>query len=537
MRKVSTYFLILITILLVFSVAVQRWSEWWVNKNLPLILNANPDREYDVQFDQVQFDLIKRVILIEEVKIRPIGAKKSMSAEATVHQAFLSGIDPFRLFWDKNLQIGELMFSSPYFKVHFLPDSTSEGEKAGNALQGLFGDILSRGEIQNFQVGRANAQFYSGDSLLGELINLNLIATGLRTDSVRWTNPIPFDYDRIRISLDRLDYRFENGQELKVGKVSFDTDLAEVKVREGFSLKFAKDIRKVAQKMDFQTDLIEVEVDSLMFSGLEANTNLYSDLDIRAQKLHVFGLDFLDFRDKNKPRGTSPVKPMFQGLIQKIHFPLKLDTFKISNGKIQYSESVPGESETWRFQIDHLDGELIKLTSIDELQQAFGQVEGDFKGKIEGHGMLSAQVKVPFDREEFDMQLELTDFDLTRLNEILMPVMHGDIVSGKGHRLHVSIRAKESYADATMIFDYEDLKVELFKKGTQRKNRLVSTLANFALHKSNLPTEKKYRKPSFQVARDIHRGPFHLVWKSTKEGIIQVVPTATVQRLLESSEK
>ncbi|OYX14511.1 MAG: hypothetical protein B7Z16_14400, partial [Algoriphagus sp. 32-45-6] len=174
---------------------------------------------------------------------------------------------------------------------------------------------------------------------------------------------------------------------------------------------------------------------------------------------------------------------------------------------------------------------------IAELQKIYGQLEGSFKGKIDGHGILSVQLSVPFDREEFDMQIELTDFDLTRLNEILMPIMHGDIVSGRGHRLHVLILAKKSHADVNTIFDYEDLKVELFKKGTQRKNRLVSTLANFALHKSNLPIEKNYRNPSYQVARNIYRGPFHLVWESTKEGIVQVVPTGAVQRLLESKEK
>ena len=529
--------MIFLAVLVLAGIAGMRWSEFWVNKNLPLILNANPDRQYDVQFDQVQFDLLKRVILIEEVKISPIGPRESMYAEASVHQAFLSGIDPVKLFFDQNLLIKDLMFSAPRFKVHFLPDTTSDGEKAGNALQGLFGDIISRGEIQNFQIGRANAEFFNGDSLIGEVSDLNLIATGLMTDSIRWSNPIPFDYERIRISLDHLNYRFENGQELKVGKVSFDTDRAEVRIKEGFSLKYLEDIRKVAQQLDYQTDLIEVQVDSLLFSGLEANTNLYSDLDIRAQKLHVFGLDFLDFRDKNKPRSASPVKPMFQGLIQKIQFPLKLDTLKISNGKLNYSESIPNKSETWKIQIDHLDGHVVKLTSIPALQQAYGKIEADFSAKIEGYGSMKAQLEVPFDEEKFEMQLDLRDFDLTHLNGILKPIMNGDIVSGIGHRLHVSILAEESHAKVTTTFDYDDLRVEMFKKGTQRKNRIVSSLANLALHKSNLPGDKKYRNPTYRVDRDMHKGPFHLVWKSTKEGILQVVPTGAVQRLLESNEK
>lgn len=118
--------------------------------------------------------------------------------------------------------------------------------------------------------------------------------------------------------------------------------------------------------------MIEFRLDSLIFSGIEANSNLYSNLDIRAQKLRVNGFFLEDFRNKNLSRPPDEVKPLFQGLLQKVNFPLKLDTLELTNCSIVYGESVPGKNEAWQFHLDNLNGILVNITTISEYQSVFG---------------------------------------------------------------------------------------------------------------------------------------------------------------------
>lgn len=536
MRKIGLILLITLAVLCGLGVLAFSFAENWVNKNLPVILNSNPERRYDVLFEKVQFDFFKRVILIEDVKIRPFGDQVGTVARAEVYQAFLSQIDPMKLFFKKDLSIGDLMFLEPHFRVYFSSDSVGQ-DQAGDALQGLFGDLLSRGQISNFQVGRANAEFFREDSLIGSISDLNIIATDLITDSIKLSNPIPFDYGRVRIALDRLQYRMDNGQNLDVGEVKFDTQKSEIKILGGFSMKYREEVQKLAKSLPYQQDLVEVEMDSLIFSGLEANTNLYSDLDVRSQKLQVFGLDLRDFRDKSRPRAPEPVKPMFQGLIQQINFPIRLDTLELIEGKITYGETVPNSGAQWDIHFDQLNGIITKLTTIPEFQRQYGMVEAKFEGKLEGQSKINFQLTVPFDEDVFKLKAELSRFNLTGLNAILKPVMNGDIVDGRLDRLKLELVATATGADATLYFDYADLKVELFKKGTQKRSRLKSALANLVINTSNLPGDKNYNIPSYRVVRDQHRGPFHLIWNSTKEGIMQVVPSGVAQGLLKPSEK
>lgn len=464
-----------------------------------------------------------------------MGVPKGVFVEGKVAQVLLNNFSVMKLILNRELEINELMFSQPEFVIYVPQDNPSE-EKAGEAMKSLFGDVLSRGGIENFEVGRANGVVMYGTDQVGSFSNFNLIAKELHTDSLKWHYPIPFDYGSIYMSLDSLDYLLANGQRLKSGQISLDSRTEQFKMKE-LSLTYANGLRKVAQGMKTQTDLIEVSLDSLMLSGLEANSNLYSDINVRARKLEVAGLKLEDFRNKNLPRPADEIKPLFQGMISKIAAPLKLDTLRITNAAISYGETVPGKNDSWKFHFNQLNGDLVNITTIPEFQSAFKYFEGNFTAKIEGSGSLKIKLKVPYDRDEFDMDLDLTNFSMTKINEVLKPIMQGDIVSGNLVRMNMKIHGDPKKSTNTLRFDYTNLKIELFKKGTQKKNKLLSALANVAVNTSNLPTEKKYLTAQYSVVRNSNRGPFHLVWQSTKEGMMKIVPGAAVRSILKSSEK
>lgn len=535
MKKLFSVLLILI-FLLGFGLYLGVYlGERWINKNLVGIINANPDRNYDISFEKVEYDLFRRVISVNGLRIRPVGKPSGTFVEGEVAQAFLSSFDITKLFFRRILDIQELRFFQPVFQV-FIPVDTPEEDQAGEAFQSLFGDILSRGGIRNFQLGNAHSTIFLGDEVIGSVFNLNIVANDLSTDSVQWSHPIPFEYGRIRMSIDSLGYLLTNGQELKIGKVNFDTK-AQTFLVEDVMLRFPEGLEAASRKLDFQTDLIEVHLDSLYFQGFEATSNFYSDLDLRAQKLELSGFRLTDFRNKFKPRPVEEAKPMFQGMIQKIGFPLKLDTLLIRNGNITYGENVPPSGEHWDIHFTHLEGTVTRITSIPEYQMIYSHFDAKIKGKIEGKGNLDMDLQVPYDRDEFRLSADFRNFKLTEINAILKPIMNGDIVDGQLHRMNLDIHANPREARVNFVFDYTDLKIELFKKGTQKKNKLLSSVANLALNHSNMPGDRKYLTPSYTLRRNVYRGPFYLMWQSTKEGMLNIVPGGAAKDILRSSEK
>lgn len=534
MQFLKIFLGILLGLLLLIIVGVY-WGKTWINNNLESVINADPDRQYNVNFTQVEVDLFKRAIRINEVKITPLGEQEGVFVEGEVDQVMFSQIRIFKLIFNNVLDLQELSFTQPDFIIHIPLENTAK-EKPASALQALFGDILSRGKIRNFQLGQACAVIRVGEDQIGSLNNLNIEATELSTDSLKLNYPIPFDYQRIFISIDSMDYLMGNGQIFKVGAIKFDTEQQQLRMN-SLSLRYPDGLRKASTQIDFQIDLIEFELDSLALSGIEANSNLYSDLNIRGHKLEIMGLFLEDLRNKNLPRPADEYKPLFQGMLQKVNFPLKLDTLKLTNTTIIYGESVEGKNEDWQFHLDNLNGDFVNITTIPEFQSAFGYLRGKFTGKIKGSGNLDFDLKIPYDRDAFELEANLTSFPLTKINEILKPIMNGEIITGDLARLNIKIKADSLRSTNQLQFDYTDLKIELYQKGTQEKNRVTSTLANIALNSSNLPGDKRYLTANYTTVRNQYRGPFNLIWKSTKEGIMQIVPGGLAREILNTSEK
>lgn len=523
---------IVLAIVLILIVGVY-WGKSWINNNLESVINADPDRKYNFNFDNVEVNLFSQGILINEVKITPIGGQEGVFVEGQVLEVKLNQVNILELLFKKTLQIQNLSFVQPEFDIHIPLESTKE-DKPGAALQGLFGDILSRGKIRNFELTEANALFLVGEDQFGSLSNLNILATELSTDSLKLNYPIPFDFQRIHISIDSIHYNMGNGQHFKAGEIDFDTDPQQLKMH-SLSLLYPNGLQEASAEREFQLDIIEFKLDSLILSGIEANSNLYSNLDIRAEKLKVMGLFLEDFRNKNLSRPPDEIKPLFLGMLQKVNFPLKLDTLQLTNCAIVYGESVPGKNETWQFYLDNLNGNLVNITTIPEYQSVYKQLDGDFTGKIKGSGNLSINLRIPYDRDEFDMDVELTSFPLPKINEILNPITNGEIITGNLARLNIKIKADSLKSANQFQFDYDDLKIELYQKGSDKKNRLTSTLANIALNSSNLPGDNRYLTANYTTQRNRFRGPFNLIWKSTKEGIMQIVPGGVAREILNSS--
>jgi hypothetical protein len=525
--------LVVVVVFLGFGIAY--FGERWLNSHLEKILNQNPERVYEFKLGEVDLNFFAKSIILEDLEIRAIKGDSASKVNGKIGEVFFKNVHFYSLFFEKQLLIDQMEFFRPEIEVQLFSNREKK-DQPGDALQHFFGEILYKGGIKNFLLKHGNAVFYEEGVKKGELFNFGIHATELETDSIKVHNAIPFDYGRVLISFDSVHYQRHQNQDLRLGQMIFDSH-QESFLLKGISLVYPEGLKTFARNQEYQQDRIEFSLDSLILSGLDPKTRLHTNLDIRAKKLMLFGLQLEDFRDKTLPRPKDQVKPMFQGMIGQIEFPVFLDTLQLINSRITYGESVPGKNEDWRIGFDEMNGRIVNLTTLPELQKTLGFFVLDLQASIQGQGNLRTKIRVPYSEDKYEMEVDFQGFSLPLLNEILRPILNGEIVSGNLDRLHMNLKASESKAVVGMTFDYRDLKVELFTKSGDKKNKLTSTLANMAIKQSNIPGEKRYLAPSYVVYRNRARGPFHLVWKSTKEGILQVIPGVAAKEFLKNAEK
>jgi hypothetical protein len=106
------------------------------------------------------------------------------------------------------------------------------------------------------------------------------------------------------------------------------------------------------------------------------------------------------------------------------------------------------------------------------------------------------------------------------------------VSSGVVRDLTLNMEGSRYSSTNQMTFQYEDLKLELLSEDHSKK-KLVSTIANIFTSKSNLKTDRNYKNAVYKTDRNIYRGPFHLLWQSTKEGLVLIVPGDVAQLFID----
>lgn len=535
MKKIAIGLLVLF--LLGFGAVL--YSESWLSANLPGIINQNEDRNYDILFEDVDIRIFRGSIDFQNITLVPLNDSLPTTVNGSVRKIRMSGVKIMELIFEKKVNIKELRMEEPAFRL-IRKDINSKPEESSKAFQDLFRDIVSRGLIQNFVLENGTAELYiQKDSLVrfGQFTDLNILAEGLRTDSVTVTNTVPFQVENIHTSLKNLQVRISENQLFKMGELDFDYKNREFSFQD-LSMKFDEPWTDEVKKMDFQVDMIEFDLKELKILSIKTDSNPFGLWTVIADKILLDSLIFHDGRDKNLDRPKDVVKERITELIESIPFPMDLDTLQIINSEISYSEIPKGKSEAGTIYFKEFNALILNVSSMDSVTRD-GELVMEAETKLNGAGALNATIKVPYNSGNFNLLASLGPMDMEKLNPTLEFMAAVKIGSGALRGMVLEMEADEYKSRNRFTIDYEDLEIDLSKvteNGVERKNVVLSKIANLALRRDNLPGTKNYLIPTYTTTRNRFRSFFNLIWLSTKDGFFEVLPTGIGKKIMDAKE-
>ena len=509
--------------------------EWWVEFRFQKIVNRKPDRAYDIRYEGFDVHSFFKGVTLEEVGIVPVAIDSGDTViRGTVDYARLNGLKWYELAFAKRLDIDGILFDRPLFKVTL--SSNPKKKTSGKGLQELLGDIISRANLNRFEIENGSVVLMSpGDETIrGTLSNLNVVANEIETDSVIWQHLIPFQLGSFQSSIDSLSFQLNDYTHLSTGSITFKKRENKLSLKD-VNMHYTEDMSKVSQIIGKQTDLMQVSLGELTFEHLTASSNLYTDLDIETKKMIIRDLVFKDYRDKNMPRPPDAVKPMFKGMVDGIPITLSVDTIHLDNVEVQYSEVGVNKEIPGTLIFENINGFVTRLTTIPQKQEAYKSFEADLTASLNGVAPLTFRLEVPYDREAFTAEAVIEAFDMTKLNETARHMAGVEIVSGDVKNIRFDMQASESTSHNKMQFYYQNLDINVLKEDKHhevKSHAFFSSLANSALRDSNTPSDKKYRKADYYSERNIYRGPFNFIWHSLADGMLHIVPGSFIQSIL-----
>lgn len=520
-------------------VILYKGVEWWIEYRLEVLINMNPDRAYNIEYENMDLHVLFKGVTLEEMKIVPVRIDSGTVIRGAVDYAKLDGLVWIDLFAGRKLNIDQIIFQKPVFNIKLSNDTVKKS--SGKGLQELFGDILSRGKLRRFEIKNGGVVLLEpgNKGVVGELNNLNLVANELETDSLQWHNLIPFELGSFQASIDSLYWNMNEYTKVSSGRIEYRMKDRKLSLKNVF-MGYTEDWKVVSKKVGKQTDLMEVRLGELAFEQLEASSSFYSELDILAKKIVLEDLIFKDYRDKNMTRPPDQVKPMFKGMVDAIPFELKVDSIVLKNAEVWYSELAKNKSQAGTVRFENINGSVNNLTSIKELQASYKNFNAHFKARINGVAPLHLSLTVPYDRDAFHAEAHIGKMDLVKMNETTRTLAGVEIVSGNSDRIFFEMNATDKKSENKMHFDYRDLKLHLLKEDKEHhlKNKpMISAIANSAIRNHNLPDQGKYIKASYYTERNPYRGPFNFMWLSVVDGMMHIVPGKSIQKVMGLDKK
>jgi len=529
----------LVVILLLFG--ISKLLEWVIESRFERLINSKPDRNYNISYEDFDLHTFYTGITLDNVSITPYNKTEGTLITGNVDFAELNGFEWVKYVFNKNLKVEELRFNSPEFVINIAKDTISKKQKKdATSLQTLFSDILSRADLDQFQIKDGSILIKEEDSIFkGEVHKINVLASAIKTDSIQLTHIIPFKLGNLEVEVDSLSYQLNSYTVAKLGSIKYSIANENLDIS-NVSFDYDKNWIEISKERGIQDDVIEFELKSLSVSGVNFSSKFWNNLDIDAKKMEIDSLFLSMKRNKNLKRPKDVKKDLFKGLVDKIPYNVDLDSINIHNSKILYGELGVGKKKTGVIEINAINGGITNFTTFPERQKEFGGFDARFTARLNDAANMTINIEVPYDKDTFQLHTTLTNMNMPALSSSLVPLLGVEIDSGYLHKLDYKMNASYYGSQNFLAMDYEDLHVNVYEQeddGTKHKRDLFTALANVAIRHHNRPTDKHYLTATYKTERNIYRSPIQHIVAGALDGVKHIVPARGLQSIFNKKSK
>lgn len=197
---------------------------------------------------------------------------------------------------------------------------------------------------------------------------------------------------------------------------------------------------------------------------------------------------------------------------------IRLNSLKMAKGKIEVE------------QVSNKTGQTGTIFLTDVWSNAtFKDLEdGTPKVDLVGGGLLYGQGKIDItytthNRNIFILQARLTDFDLVKLNPLVLPLQAIEIKSGYLVEYETIVTANNMRAVGDATITYKNLHLTIYKKGTPEEKNLKSELLTMVADGLVLKNSKLKAPSTIYKVRERDKSTFQFWVSAAVQGAINGV--------------
>jgi len=539
-HKIATGILaFFIALILILGLVINMYWSPILSSEVKKVVTKSSDGLYIVSFSSAELHVLRGTIIIYDITLKPDTAvfnqKKRENlapnnlVEMHVKRLTLSHIHPFKLYFQKKLDIGEIALNEPVLHVTYqlnhkkdtvLKQYKTPWQKISKSLKSIHIGSILLGDV------KLRYEDYSGNKLSkSEFKEMNLSAYDLLIDSTtqKDTTRRLFCKD-IVVELNNYSGRSPTGlytynfEHLKLSTLTNRLNIEGLKLKPVNPDQFFSKSNK---------DKFTMRLDSLQLNNFDfLNYHKYrritaSSLILNSGSVEVFG------NPNNAPPTVNGVETYPNVGLFKMNIDLQLDTVKVRKINVFYYEHNSKSDKVGTVAFYNTNGRFLNITTRPATLQKNSICAVDLNTMFMNQGKLnlSFTFNLTDNNHSFAYKGRLGPMNLKAINQATMPLTMLKINTGTLKQFDFDIHADKQMSHGKVLFLYNDVKVNILKPDTAHdrlKSRPIETLyANIFILKHDNPDVAGGVPRSFYVniPRKSETPFFKFAWQTLLEGI------------------
>ena len=453
----------------------------------------------------------------------------SIFFECDIGEVEVKGVNIISTLWGNRLSINSITITEP--KLSGLrnpgPDTTKSSQTFSTIDSTIYAALPSRYqslEIDEFAIINGQGQLISTADTTASLKSLDLTLQHIQIDSASAqsgrafiTKDFSLEAQDFNIKLsDSLNIVAFNELSLSSEDQSLTLDSLEVIPRYG-KLEFA---RKHGQKID----RIDLTIPTISVQQLNYGA-LIDSAKFRAAYLKVDRANIKDYLNRGIPGGPPTPKTLPFIKFRELNQPIKIDSLKIKDSFISYSEYVGDTPRAGTITFEQLNASFHNISNYSEDIQQGITTTLDAQARVMGTGLLSTHFEFPMDTQNGFHKVKgtLGSMSITDFNPMLEHVAFVRADNGHLDKLEFDMTLNETESSGTLIMRYENFQISALDQQSIKQKGLLENiktfLANNILVKKNNNPEAGMQAGEISFKRIKHKSIFNYWWKSLLSGI------------------
>ena len=510
MTKKTRYFLILLfsTLILVIG-SIVAINYFLKNKVEQFLKNRLPNHIVQ-SYDNLQLNITEGTLTLTSPTVFIKNKNDNQThTEISAEKLIIEDISYWNYLINHKIQVDEIEILSPTIVYH--------KHKLNKERKDVKSGVIKMNRplfLDKLKINDARLTIYDGtkDSVLLFTEHFSMEVDSITTNKDLIKKRLPIAYGDYTASTDTIFVKVSDFENATVKNLNLQDKDVTIKGVHLFTKYSRQEHARLLRK---ERDHFDLNVDSLVVKNVDFGFKKRI-LSITGDKI-FFENPFLDiYRNKLLPDDTT-IKPLYSKMLRDLSFNLTLDSIKINNAEIVYTEKVKKDNQGGKINFKNLNASISNVSNTykDPVKTTIA-IDAVFMKNTPFTTQWTFDVNDPNDR--FLFKANVGSLQAPDINSFTIPNLKVQL-EGEANKTYFTIDGNHTRSQVDLKINYDQFKVSVLNKEGNKKNGILSAIANIFISKDSNKSDQQFRKGSGEVTRDKTKSFFNYLWLNVSKGL------------------